>query len=68
MAKKKFTPRIVILIATEEFRWEFSMVKGRLLHNGEPAPGPTAEQIAIASKAIADICATDARAAAEGQA
>lgn len=47
-----FKPRIVITVVTEESKWEFSIIKGRELADGSPSPGPTKQQIAIASKAI----------------
>jgi hypothetical protein len=54
-------PRIEITIVTPTSKWEFSMVKGRIMANGKPAPGPTKKQLDIASKAIRDICATESK-------
>lgn len=48
-------PRIVITIVTPTGTSELSIVKGRLMSDGRPAPGPTEKQFKIASKAITDL-------------
>ncbi len=55
----RFKPRIVVTIVTEDSSWEFSTVKGRECADGTPSAGPTKQQIKIASKAIAALCAAE---------
>ncbi len=51
----KLKPRILLTVVTDETKWEFSTVEGRVLANGDLSQGPTPRQFAIANKAIADL-------------
>ncbi len=56
MARKT---RIDIKIVTKTATSELSIVEGRLMANGKPAPGPTQKQFDIANKAILDLCGVE---------
>ena len=56
MARKQ---RIVIKVVTKDGSHELSIVEGREMANGKPAPGPSTKQLDIARQAIVDLCAAE---------